>query len=46
MVKLFGWERKVHNDVEAKREAELSLVWKVKLLELAHNIIKYVDISI
>lgn len=40
MIKLFGWERKVNGQVEEKREEELRLLWKRKLLELASNNLK------
>ena len=40
MIKLFGWERKVGEQVEERREDELKLVWKRKLLDLANSNLK------
>ena len=33
MIKLFGWEKRVEQDVKAKREEELKLIWKRILYE-------------
>lgn len=40
MIKLFGWERKIQAQVEEKREEELRLVWKRKILDLINNNLK------
>ncbi len=42
MIKLFGWETRVREEVTEKREEELVWVWKRKVLGLSNNIIKYV----
>jgi hypothetical protein len=42
MVKLFGWERNMKNRVDDKREQELKLILKRKLLELASNNANYI----
>lgn len=42
MVKLFGWEKRVQEDVAAKREVELQWVWKRTLYELVNSNVKYV----
>jgi hypothetical protein len=42
MIKLFGWERKIEAQVETKREEELQLVWKRKVLDLINNNLNYV----
>ena len=40
MIKLFGWERRVTDQVEERREAELNILRKTKFLELTNNLIK------
>ena len=40
MIKLFGWERRVKTSIAEKREVELNVLWKRKILELANDIIK------
>lgn len=40
MVKLFGWETQLSNQLAEKREVELRYVWKIKLLELLITCIK------
>ena len=40
MIKLFGWERRVTEQVEERREAELKIHRKTKFLELTNNLIK------
>lgn len=40
MIKLFGWERRVTDQVEERREAELKILRKTKFLELTNNLIK------
>lgn len=42
MIKLFGWEHRVRDDVTIKREEELKLIWKSKMLGLVNKITKYV----
>jgi hypothetical protein len=42
MIKLFGWERNTNDRVASKREDELRLILKRKLLELASNNVNYV----
>ncbi|KAF9243735.1 hypothetical protein BU15DRAFT_71860 [Melanogaster broomeanus] len=37
MVKLFGWEKKMGERISEKREVELVLTWKLKILELVNN---------
>lgn len=43
MIKLFGWESRVKSLLAEKRESELKIVWKRKVLELIVDIIKYVS---
>lgn len=40
MIKLFGWEHRVQDDIAAKRENELKYIWKRKMLGLLNNITK------
>ena len=42
MIKLFGWEPKVAAQLSEKREEELELVKKNKLLDLVNNNLKCV----
>jgi hypothetical protein len=35
MVKLFGWQDLVQDRIDEKRAAELALIWKIKVLEVA-----------
>ena len=42
MVKLFGWEPRVADQLAEKREDELTFIRKYKILELINNNIKYV----
>ncbi|KIP05213.1 hypothetical protein PHLGIDRAFT_534841, partial [Phlebiopsis gigantea 11061_1 CR5-6] len=37
MIKLFGWETRVFNNVSEQRETELKLIWKRKLLDLLNT---------
>jgi hypothetical protein len=39
MIKLFGWETRISKDIAEKRHTELALVWRVKVLELANDIL-------
>lgn len=41
MIKLFGWEPKVNDQVSEKREEELAWQRKFKLLELVNGNVKY-----
>ena len=43
MVKLFGWEPRVADQLAEKREDELTFIRKYKILELVNNNIKYVE---
>lgn len=40
MIKLFGWEKKMNEQIGEKREVELLWTWKFKLLDLANNVLK------
>ena len=40
MIKLFGWERRMNERVAEKREEELKLIWKRRLIELTNICIK------
>lgn len=40
MVKLFGWESRVKTLLAEKRETELKIIWRRKLLELVGDILK------
>lgn len=42
MIKLFGWESQLEQDIAAKRNDELRLVWKEKLAQLALELVKCV----
>ena len=44
MIKLFGWESHVRDDIANKREEELKYIWKRKILGLLNNISKYVHL--
>lgn len=41
MIKLFGWEAKSKSDIAAKREDELTWLWKRKMLDLVTKNLKY-----
>ncbi|PSR71573.1 hypothetical protein PHLCEN_2v12545, partial [Hermanssonia centrifuga] len=41
MIKLFGWDSRVNDEVTAKREEELKSIFKTKMLRLANNIINH-----
>ena len=43
MIKLFGWESRIYNQIDEKREEELALVWKRKLLGVGNAAVKYVQ---
>jgi hypothetical protein len=40
MIKLFGWERKMEERIQEKREEELKVLWKREVLDLVNSIIK------
>lgn len=40
MVKLFGWESKLHDKIAAKREAELAWIKKDRYLDLLSKSLK------
>ena len=42
MIKLFGWEPKVTDQLAKKREDELRFIRKYKILELVNGNVKYV----
>ena len=42
MIKLFGWEPRVNDQLAGKREDELRYQRKYRLLELSNGMIKYV----
>lgn len=41
MIKMFGWEKRVQQDVDVKREEELKWVWKRALYGLINYNVKY-----
>ncbi|KAJ7041082.1 P-loop containing nucleoside triphosphate hydrolase protein [Mycena alexandri] len=41
MIKLFAWQRKTSEEIDAKREIELSVLWKRRLVDMFHTIMKY-----
>jgi hypothetical protein len=45
MVKLFGWESKMTQRVADKREEELAWIWKLGVLGIANQVIKFVAFS-
>lgn len=40
MIKLFGWESRVRDEVAKKREEELQFVWKRRILTCVNSISK------
>jgi len=40
MIKLFGWEKKMNEKVDEKREEELTWLWKRQLLDLLNGNLK------
>nr|XP_031862945.1 uncharacterized protein CI109_001420 [Kwoniella shandongensis]KAA5530017.1 hypothetical protein CI109_001420 [Kwoniella shandongensis] len=42
IIKMFGWESRVKERVAAKREDELNLLWKRRLLEIASNLLNII----
>lgn len=41
MVKMFGWEREMHERVATRREIEVKWLWKRKVYDLFIAITKY-----
>jgi len=42
MIKLFGWEARMANRVQVKREEELRLLWKLKTLGATNGLLRQV----
>jgi hypothetical protein len=42
MIKLFGWEPQMQKKIGEKRDVELKLVWKAKLIDVALDVVKCV----
>ncbi|PPQ71819.1 hypothetical protein CVT26_007733 [Gymnopilus dilepis] len=42
MVKMFGWENRMQNNLNEKRENELALLWKEKLINLSNDVITFI----
>jgi hypothetical protein len=42
MIKSFGWEHKMSEEIAAKRRVELECLWRRKLLDLVNRCIEYV----
>jgi aryl carrier-like protein len=40
MIKLFAWQRKIGEEVDARREIELSVLWRRRLLDMVLTIMK------
>ncbi|KAF6747848.1 multidrug resistance-associated ABC transporter [Ephemerocybe angulata] len=41
MVKMFGWERKIQEKIDQRREEELTWVWKSRILKLIVAVLTY-----
>lgn len=41
MIKLFGWEKKMNEIIDEKRNKELTWIWKRQILELINGNLKY-----
>ena len=41
MVKLFGWEEMMSQDIDDKRRAELNAIWKLKMFNLTNRLLTY-----
>ncbi|KAF5311665.1 hypothetical protein D9611_009497 [Ephemerocybe angulata] len=39
MVKLFGWERKIQEKIDVRRDEELKWAWKVKILQVSISVV-------
>lgn len=46
MVKLFGWESKIEQQVSEKRDEELFWIRRRQLLNLVYGNLKYVDLRL
>ncbi|KAF5327412.1 hypothetical protein D9619_003959 [Psilocybe cf. subviscida] len=42
MIKLFGWEKMIANELKEKREAELIWIWKSKVVALLNDLITHI----
>lgn len=42
MIKLFGWERRAAQDIAEKREFEVDLVWRARMLDMTNFFVKCV----
>ncbi|KAJ7182749.1 ABC transporter transmembrane region-domain-containing protein [Mycena crocata] len=42
MIKIFAWQRKTGEEVDAKRELELSVLWKRRLIDMVHSVMNLV----
>ncbi|KAJ7750388.1 hypothetical protein DFH07DRAFT_1062096 [Mycena maculata] len=42
MIKLFAWQRKTGEQVDSKREIELSVLWKRRLVDMVHSIMNLI----
>ncbi|KAF5330041.1 hypothetical protein D9611_010477 [Ephemerocybe angulata] len=42
MIKMFGWEQKVQERIDQRRDEELAVVWKLRMLGLIIGIVAYV----
>ncbi|KAJ7768239.1 multidrug resistance-associated ABC transporter [Mycena metata] len=42
MIKLFAWQHKTSEEIDAKREIELSVLWKRRLVDMFHTIMNIV----
>lgn len=40
MIKMFGWETRMQQDIADQRDNELRLLWKEKLAQLSLEIVK------
>ena len=41
MIKLFGWEPKMNDQISGKRDEELMYIWKRQLLDISNGTLKY-----
>ncbi|KAJ7233850.1 P-loop containing nucleoside triphosphate hydrolase protein [Mycena haematopus] len=42
MIKLFAWEREIGKEIDTRREIELSVLWKRRLVDMVHTIMNLV----
>jgi len=40
MIKLFGWERSMHDKISEQREEELLWIWRGEVLDVVSTIVK------